>query len=132
MSRFTIAINLKSKSNNEFNQQIAKLFAEIENDQLKTVTYDRGSEAYDFENIEQILRCNLYYCDPGNPGQRGLCENTNGLLRQFFPKGSNFAQIKKDQIDKVTDLLNNRPRKSNLGLPPFEVFHALKPVALGA
>ena len=60
-------------------------------------------------------------CDPYSPWQRGTNENTNGLLRQFFPKGTSFANVSDDDLQRVVDLINNRPRKRLNFLTPFEV-----------
>ena len=63
----------------------------------------------------------VYFCEPYSPWQRGTNENTNGLLRQFFPKGTSFAGISDDDLQLIVDLINNRPRKSLNYLTPFEV-----------
>lgn len=63
----------------------------------------------------------VYFCDAYSPWQRGTNENTNGLLRQFFPKGSSFADISNEYLQYVVDLINNRPRKRLKFLTPFEV-----------
>ena len=64
---------------------------------------------------------NVYFCEPYSPWQRGTNENTNGLLRQFFPKGTSFAGISDDDLQIIVDLINNRPRKRLNYLTPFEV-----------
>ena len=63
----------------------------------------------------------VFFCDPYSPWQRGTNENTNGLLRQFFPKGTSFANVSDDDLQRVVDLINNRPRKRLNFLTPFEV-----------
>lgn len=63
----------------------------------------------------------VFFCDPYSPWQRGTNENTNGLLRQFFPKGSSFEDITSDQLAKVVELINNRPRKRLGFRSPAEV-----------
>ena len=63
----------------------------------------------------------VFFCDPYSPWQRGTNENTNGLLRQFFPKGTSFAKVSDDDLQRVVDLINNRPRKRLNFLTPFEV-----------
>jgi IS30 family transposase len=64
----------------------------------------------------------VYFCDPGSPWQRGSNENSNGLLRQFFPKGCSFASVTQEKLASVTALLNDRPRKRLNWLTPGEVF----------
>lgn len=63
----------------------------------------------------------VYFCDPYSPWQRGTNENTNGLLRQFFPKGTSFADVSADDLQRVVDLINNRPRKRLNFLTPSEM-----------
>ena len=67
----------------------------------------------------------VYFADPYSPWQRGTNENTNGLIRQYFPKGTNFNNISADEIRKVQDLLNGRPRKSLDWKTPFEAMSEL-------
>ena len=63
----------------------------------------------------------VFFCDPYSPWQRGTNENTNGLLRQFFPKGTSFTNVSDDDLQRVVNLINNRPRKRLNFLTPFEV-----------
>lgn len=69
----------------------------------------------------------VYFCDPYSPWQRGANENTNGLLRQFFPKGTSFADISDDVLQLVVTLINNRPRKRLNYRAPFEVLKKFFP-----
>ena len=71
---------------------------------------------------EQIAGRLKSFADPGSPWQRGLNENTNGLLRQFFPKGSDFKKFNQKELDAAVELLNHRPRKSLGYRTPYEVF----------
>lgn len=87
-----------------------------------TITYDNGSEFAAFEKIEEDTHSDVYFAYPGKPQQRGCNENCNGLLRQFFPKGSSFANITQKQVDEVVGLINNRPRKRLGYRTPLEVF----------
>lgn len=125
ISKYLFAYFIKNKDINSFNNGLKNVFANIDNDKLKSITHDRGSEAYDFVNIELMLNCNMYYADPGSPWQRGLNENTNGLLREYFPKGSDFSKLNQKQVYKAVELLNNRPRKILDGKTPKEVLHNL-------
>jgi len=87
-----------------------------------TVTFDNGVEFSAFEKIEEETGVKVCFAYPGKPQQRGCNENVNGLLRQFFPKGSSFATISQRQLDEVVELINNRPRKRLGCRTPREVF----------
>ena len=73
------------------------------------------------QELTEATGMKVYFCDPYSPWQRGTNENTNGLLRQFFPKGTSFADISDDDLQNIVYLINNRPRKRLNFLTPFEV-----------
>jgi len=87
---------------------------------VKSITLDNGSEFSRFSEIEKNHNTTIYFADPHSPWQRGSNENINGLLRFFFPKGSNFHVISDDDIASVISLINNRPRKCLDWLSPIE------------
>lgn len=89
----------------------------------KTLTQDRGSENYDFARVEKNLKITCYFAHPYCSHERGANENTNGLLRRYFPKGTDFANVKDSDLRRVENLLNNRPRKRLGGLTPREVYY---------
>lgn len=78
---------------------------------LKTLTVDRGLEFTDWHTVEQALNVKVYFCDPYKPHQRGTNENTNGLIRQFFPRKTILPPVTDDFVSSVQFLINNRPRK---------------------
>jgi len=81
--------------------------------------------------IEHLTRLTVYFTRPYSPWQRGSNENTNGLLRQFLPKGSDFTKVTQKELQHYVNLLNNRPRKRLNWLTPTEVFEQeLQKVAL--
>ena len=78
----------------------------------RTITLDNGKEFAAHESFSERSRIDVYFADPYAPWQRGLNENTNGLLRQFFPKGTDFAQVSHQAVAGAEKLINERPRKS--------------------
>ena len=126
-SKFLIAFKIDSKHSDTFAEKIKKYFADLDNSKIRTLTLDNGSENARFKNIEEFLNCKIYFCDPHSPWQKGLNENTNGLIRQYFPKGTDFSTITQKELDEVIFLLNNRPRKILGYKTPYEVFFK-KPV----
>jgi transposase, IS30 family len=88
-----------------------------------TVTYDNGTEFANHSNISKTLGCNIYFARPYRSCDRGLNEHTNGLIRRYYPKKTNFATVTDEQIRSVQNLLNDRPRKSLGFLTPNEVIN---------
>ena len=76
----------------------------------RTLTWDQGNEMFHHARIEQHTGLSIYFADPHSPWQRGSNENTNGLLRQYFPKGINFNHVTDNQLRQVANELNDRPR----------------------
>ena len=91
---------------------------------VRSISLDNGSEFAAFRELEKELHTVVYFAEPHKPWQRGTNENTNGLLRFFFPKGCDFHKITQEYVDYVVDLLNNRPRKCLGWKTPAEVFSA--------
>jgi IS30 family transposase len=91
-----------------------------------TLTVDNGKEFASHESVAETLRIKVYFADPYSAWQWGLNENTNGLIRQYVPKGSDVRILTDQQIQRIMDRLNNRPRKSLGYLTPNEVFYERK------
>lgn len=87
---------------------------------IETITLDNGSEFADFRGIEEDLNTTIYFADPHSPWQRGLNENTNDMIRFFFPKGTDFRLVSDEDVQAVVSLINNRPRKTLDFLSPLE------------
>lgn len=87
---------------------------------IHTITLDNGSEFADFKGIEEDLDTTIYFADPYSPWQRGLNENTNDIIRFFFPKGTDFTKVTEEELLEVLSLINNRPRKCLGYLSPLE------------
>jgi IS30 family transposase len=129
-SRYLVAGKLYNKRSDTFMAVSADLFKQVEARLIKTFTVDNGSEFAQFKTLEEATNSKVYFADPYSPWQRGLNENTNGLLRRYFPKGCNFHQITHDRIQQVVEKLNHRPRKCLNYRTPYEVFFKTKTVAL--
>lgn len=101
-------------------------FRSVPDSKRHSVTYDNGIEFAEHEFIERDANVKIYFAYPYHSWERGTNENTNGLLRQFFPKGSAFRNITQEDIDRAVSLINNRPRKRHGYRTPIEVFNRKK------
>ncbi len=88
----------------------------------KTLTYDRGKEMSLHRELALATGMAVYFCDPHSPWQRGSNENTNGLVRQYLPKGTDLSGYTQEQLDAIADEMNNRPRKTLDWATPLEVY----------
>jgi transposase, IS30 family len=88
----------------------------------KTLTYDRGKEMAYHQQLTAQTGVAVYFCDPHSPWQRGTNENTNGLVRQYLPKGTDLSSYSQDQLDAIADQMNGRPRKTLAWHSPLEVY----------
>jgi IS30 family transposase len=120
-SKFTLIAKLQEKSAEMAANAAIDLLKPFANKVL-TITADNGKEFADHKHINKSLKADVYFAHPYHSWERGLCENTNGLIRQYFPKGSDFNPIKQKHVQMVMDRLNNRPRKLLGYRTPNEVF----------
>ena len=121
-SRYLLASKLENKRSATFTEQGGKAFSAIPRRMRHTLTVDNGSEFAGFMELEKKTGLTVYFADPYAAWQRGANENTNGLLRQYFPKGSNFKKVTEEDVAEAVKKLNNRPRKCLDYRTPHEVF----------
>lgn len=124
-SGYLVAFRIDDRQDNAFNYATIKAFSSIPEKLKKSFTVDNRKEFAAHKALAQATGMKVFFCDPYSPWQRGTNENTNGLLRQFFPKGTSFANVSDDDLQHVVDLINNRPRKRLNFLTPFEVLQKL-------
>jgi len=129
-SRYLLAVKLVDKKATTMTQQSTKAFHKIPRKLRHTLTVDNGREFADFKELESKTNLKVYFADPYSAWQRGTNENTNGLLRQYFPKGINLKSVSEKEVAFVVKKLNNRPRKCLNYLTPNEVFSLAKCGAL--
>lgn len=122
VSGYAIADKLDHITAENLKQKTAQSFARIPKDKKKTETLDNGIEFSEYELVERETGMAIYFAYPYHSWERGTNENFNGLLRQYFPKGTPFATISQKDVNKAVMELNHRPRKRLNYLTPYEVF----------
>jgi IS30 family transposase len=123
-SRFTLLGKVSRRTASAVRQRLCQLLLPIQ-DKVHTLTSDHGKEFAEHELIAQTLQLKFYFAHPYAAWERGTNENTNGLLRQYFPKKSDFQTLSNKKIEHAMTRLNFRPRKSLRFKTPFEVFYHL-------
>ena len=112
-SRFVMLVKIPGRRTaEEVNAALTAKIQTLPAALLKSLTWDQGKEMADHAQFTIDTGVTVYFCDPRSPWQRGSNENTNGLLRQYFPKGKSMAGYTQDQRDAVADQLNGRPRQT--------------------
>jgi len=121
-TRYTVAVKVADKSAETVTKATIAAMRNLPSEKVKTMTFDNGKEFAGFKELERGLDMRSYFARPYHSWERGTNENTNGLLRQFFPKGMDFTTVIQSDVDKALELLNNRPRKCLNYRTPTEVF----------
>ena len=124
-TRTVILVQVQSKHAVHVAERFAEELQSLPQQMKLTLTYDRGSEMARHKLFTEHTNMQVYFADPQSPWQRGTNENTNGLIRQFFPKGMSFRNVTTEEIKYVQNLLNGRPRKSLDYKTPYEAFSLL-------
>lgn len=124
-TRLTLLVPLKEKDAMSVRKAFAQAFQRIPKKMAKTLTYDRGSEMAQHKLFFEETKIQVYFADPYSPWQRGTNENTNGLIRQYFPKGTDFRKVSLSSIREAERRLNSRPRKTLKFYTPAEKFYSL-------
>lgn len=111
-SRYVMLVKVDSKDTVTVTRALARKILRLPAELRRTLTWDRGSEMAAHKAFTVATDVQVYFCDPRSPWQRGSNENTNGLLRQYFPKGTDLAQHSQRHLDAVARQMNQRPRKT--------------------
>ena len=122
-SRHYIAILVPDRTAENVTPAIINALKEFPDGLVKTITFDRGKEFCGYEEIEKELKCKTYFCDPYCAWQKGSNENTNGLVREFYPKGMDLSLVNVDELNYNLELINNRPRKCLGYFTPNEIIN---------
>lgn len=124
-TRTTILVPLENKSAETVAKAFAKEILKLPKQMRLTMTHDQGGEMAKHKLLTEMTGVKIYFANPRSPWERGTNENTNGLIRQFFPRGTDFNKVSRREIKKVQDLLNGRPRAVLNFQKPIEVFNQL-------
>lgn len=121
-TRMYLAVKMNDRSKNSMNEAIKKLIASFPKNTFKSFTSDRGKEFACYKEVEEKLKINFYFADPYSAWQRGTNENSNGLLREYYPKKTDLAKIDEIELMNVLYEINSRPRKCLGFKSNFEAF----------
>ena len=111
-TRFCLIARLLIHESATVIDRLKEMVGRLPGSMSKTLTWDQGTEMALVDRFRSATNLEVFFCDPHSPWQRGSNENTNGLIRQFFPKGTSFTEVSDERVQEVEDLLNGRPRKT--------------------
>ncbi|MGB5328801.1 MAG: IS30 family transposase [Gammaproteobacteria bacterium] len=123
-TRYVMLAKVKNKDTESVVSALIKQSKKLPDELYKSLTWDRGKELADHQRFTLATNIDVYFCDPSSPWQRGSNENTNGLLRQYFPKGTDLSLHSQAKLNAVARQLNERPRKTLEFETPAERFNA--------
>ncbi|HZL80689.1 MAG TPA: IS30 family transposase, partial [Demequina sp.] len=125
-TRLTVLLHLPDgKSAEQVETAMRKAITAVPSLLARTITWDQGAEMSKHAEFTTKTGIPIYFCDPHSPWQRGTNENTNGLLRQYLPKGTDLSVVNLDELAAIADNLNSRPRKTLGYMTPSEKFAEL-------
>lgn len=122
-SRYVMLVKLTAKDTETVTNALIKNARKLPQELYKSLTWDRGTEMAGHKRFTLATDIQVYFCDPRSPWQRGTNENTNGLLRQYFPKGTDISTYSQAKLNAIARKLNERPRKTLNYATPAERFH---------
>jgi IS30 family transposase len=121
-TRFVMLVKVEAQTAEAVRTALARQLLTLPEQLRRTITWDRGWEMSEHVKFTVATGVQVYFCDPRSPWQRGSNENTNGLLRQYFPRGTDLSVFSQTELDDVARELNDRPRQTLGWLKPCEVF----------
>ena len=121
-TRYAMLVKLDGKDSQTVVKALIKNARKLPQELYKSLTWDRGTEMHAHRQFTMATDIQVYFCDPQSPWQRGSNENTNGLLRQYMPKGMNLSGLSQLQLNAIARQLNGRPRKTLGFRTPAEKF----------
>jgi IS30 family transposase len=121
-ARYVMLVRVTSKDTKTVINALIKHAHKLPRELYKSLTWDRGKEMADHQRFSLDTNIKVYFCDPQSPWQRGSNENTNGLLRQYFPKGMDLSNVHQNSLNAVARRLNKRPRETLHFYSPAEKF----------
>lgn len=124
-TRMTFLIKLKSKDATTVRKAFAEQFRHLPEGLRRSLTYDQGQEMAEHKLFTKSTNIKVYFAHPHSPWERGTNENTNALVRQFFPRGIDFNKVSYQAVKRAQDILNDRPRKTLNFYTPHEMFSKL-------
>jgi IS30 family transposase len=131
-SRYLVSFKLDGKHSEQLSKGTIRALERLPARLRHTMTLDNGKEFAAFQTTDQALDMTTYFANPHAPWERGTNENTNGLLRQYFPKGIDWSTVSDDELATAVTKLNNRPRKCLAYRSPLEVLGSIGCGAVGS
>jgi len=123
-SRFVMLVKVDGKDTESVVSALVKQVSKLPAELRKSLTWDRGMEMAQHKEFSVATDVKVYFCDPQSPWQRGTNENTNGLLRQYLPKGTDLSKLTQPQLEQIAARLNSRPRETLAFKTPADTLEA--------